>query len=190
MYPTMFGDSRLFQMLFELDEVVAEGARREGCRCGGVLHRAAYERKPRGGPVVLGDRGALRFSFCCARDGCRRRTTPPSLRFLGRKVFLGVVVLLGPVLSGTARGTERRDLQASLGVSRRTLRRWARWWRETFPSTPQWAAASARFATPVSLETMPGSLLDAFVSSSAEGRVIAALALVAGLTTEVGVHAL
>jgi hypothetical protein len=27
-----------------------------------------------------------RFSFCCAVGGCRKRTTPPSLRFLGRKV--------------------------------------------------------------------------------------------------------
>jgi len=29
-----------------------------------------------------------RFSFCCARDGCRTRKTPPSFRFLGRKVYL------------------------------------------------------------------------------------------------------
>lgn len=189
MYRSMFGNSRLFQVLFRLDEEVAEATRREGCRCGGVLHRAVYARKPRGGPAEMGERGSVRFSFCCATDGCRRRSTPPSLRFLGRKVFLGFVVLLGPVLMGTARGTERRDLQALMGVSRRTLRRWARWWRETFPTTRQWAAASAMFATPVSLETMPGSLLEAFVSPSAEGRVVAALALIAGLTSEVRVLA-
>ena len=36
----------------------------------------------------------LRLSFCSARDGCRKRATPPSVRFLGRKVFLGAVVVL------------------------------------------------------------------------------------------------
>jgi hypothetical protein len=35
-----------------------------------------------------------RFSFCCDRDGCRNRATPPSVRFLGRKVYLGAVVML------------------------------------------------------------------------------------------------
>ena len=25
----------------------------------------------------------VRFSLCCGREGCRRRATPPSLRFLG-----------------------------------------------------------------------------------------------------------
>ncbi len=180
MYRSMFGNSKLFGVLFRVDEDLAAVTRREGCRqCGGVLHRAAYERKPRGGPAELGERGAVRFSFCCATDGCRRRATPPSVRFLGRRVFLGFVVLLGPVLAGSVRGAERRDLQALMGVSRRTLRRWARWWRETFPSTSQWAAAGARFATAVSLDLMPGSLLEAFVSLPEEGRVFAALALVA-----------
>jgi hypothetical protein len=27
-------------------------------------------------------------------DGCRSRTTPPSLRFLGRKVYLATIVVL------------------------------------------------------------------------------------------------
>ena len=58
------------------------------------LHRACYPRKPRG---VGGARDATyehRLSFCCATDGCRRRITPPSVRFLGRKVYLGVIVIV------------------------------------------------------------------------------------------------
>jgi len=46
--------------------------------------------------------GALRWEdafvlsrpFCCAVDGCRSRATPPSLRFLGRKVYLAAIVVL------------------------------------------------------------------------------------------------
>jgi hypothetical protein len=36
--------------LFSVDQDVAETARRQGCPCGGRLHRADYPRKPRVGP--------------------------------------------------------------------------------------------------------------------------------------------
>jgi hypothetical protein len=55
---------------------------------------SSYDRKPRGGPAGLGQEYAERFSFCCAVDGCRTRATPPSLRFLGRHVYLATVVTL------------------------------------------------------------------------------------------------
>ena len=49
----------------------------------------------------LGPEHRERFSFCCAADGCRKRETPASLRFLGRKVFLGaMVVLISAMQSG------------------------------------------------------------------------------------------
>src|SRR5207245_4136959 len=78
-------DQQLFQLLEKVDADSAEAARQarqEGCLyCGGPLHRADYDRKPRGGPGW--DR---RDSFCCAQDGCRRRRRPESGRFLGPKV--------------------------------------------------------------------------------------------------------
>ena len=98
MYQALLRDSSLFDLLLEFDRDLATEARRAGCGCGGVLHSAAYPRKPRGGPPGLGPEHAVRFSFCCGVEGCRRRVSPPSLRFLGRKVFWGVVVLLVPVL--------------------------------------------------------------------------------------------
>jgi hypothetical protein len=66
-----------------------------GCAvCGGKLHVAHYPRKPRGIRGSLDGSVKTRLSFCCATDGCRRRCTPPSVRFLGRKVYLGAVVIL------------------------------------------------------------------------------------------------
>jgi hypothetical protein len=47
--------------------------------CGGTLHAANYLRKPRGWLIALGEEHNLRFSFCCAVDGCRDRATPPQL---------------------------------------------------------------------------------------------------------------
>ncbi len=47
-------------------------------------------------------------------------------------------------------------------VSERTIRRWQRWWRETLPQKPIWAALRGRLARPISEAELPGSLLAAF----------------------------
>jgi hypothetical protein len=76
-------------LLLACDADLAEAARAGRCAlCGGALHSACYPRKPRGRPCRLGPEHDRRFSFCCAVDSCRSRATPPSLRFLGRKVHL------------------------------------------------------------------------------------------------------
>ena len=78
--------------LFTIDEDLAETTRQRACPCGGRLHCANYTRKPRGTPIQLPEPQPLRLSFCCDRDGCRKRVTPPSVRFLGRKVYLAAIV--------------------------------------------------------------------------------------------------
>ena len=81
-----------------------------------MLHSARYRRKPRGRPAGLGEEHDWRFSFCCARDGCRTRRTPPSFRFLGRKVYLATMVVLIAIMPemqlllfslGTAMGSHK-----------------------------------------------------------------------------------
>ncbi len=179
MYQSLLQDSRFFDLLLTLDEDLAAEARRAGCACGGVLHGAAYERKPRGGPAGLARGSAIRFSFCCATEGCRRRTTPASLRFLGRKVFFGALVLLLPVLRDGPTPERLNRLCETFAVSARTVRRWCRFWRETFVTSRLWQAARSRFAVPVRAESMPGSLLGAFSGiSDPESRVVAVLRLV------------
>ena len=179
LYQSLFRDSRFFDLLLTLDEEVADEARRGGCGCGGVLHGASYERKPRGGPAGLAPGSAIRFSFCCAREGCRRRMTPSSLRFLGRKVFFGVLVLLLPVLRDGPTPERLARLCAAYGVSVRTVRRWCRFWRETFVASRAWQAVRGRFAAPVRAESMPGALLGAFCEiSDVANRVVAVLRLV------------
>ncbi|WP_245731956.1 hypothetical protein [Thiocapsa roseopersicina] len=83
-------------MLLHIDEDLAEAAREAGCpACGGTLHQADYPRKPRGCPEPWREAFATRRSFCCAQ--CRRRLTPRSVRFLGRRVYLGLIVVLACV---------------------------------------------------------------------------------------------
>jgi hypothetical protein len=184
LYQSLLQDSRWFGLLFKLDEDLAAEARRGGCECGGVLHSAGYERKPRGGPSGLGPEIAVRFSFCCAREGCRRRVTPPSLRFLGRKVFFGVLVLLLPVMRDGPTPERLSRLCSSFAVSARTVRRWVRFWRETFVPSRVWQSVRGRFARPVREEAIPGSLLAAFSGiSDTEDRVVAVLRLVSPIGT-------
>jgi hypothetical protein len=108
----------------------------------GRLHRADYDRKPRGGP----EHWNVRHSFCCDRDGCRRRHTPPSVRFLGRKVYVGFVVVLKAALHQGLNAARLAQLRTGLPqVDRRTVERWRQWWEEHFVATAFWKAARARF---------------------------------------------
>lgn len=162
MYQKALGDSSLFASLWTLDQEQAAATRLAGCSCGGKLHSAAYRRKPRGGPEDLGEEICRRESFCCARDGCRRRATPPSLRFLGRKVYFSVCVLLLTALRHGPSPRRLRELNKHYPVSLRTLRRWQVWWRQTLPKSRVWAALKGRFARPVDETLLPYSLLAAF----------------------------
>ncbi len=183
MYQSVLADVRLYELLLRLDQDVARSTQAEGCRwCGGRLDRANYPRKPRGGPADLGPEYGLRLSLCCDREGCRGRVTPASVRFLGRRVYLGaVVVLVSAMLNGP---TPRRvaKLRELLGVSERTLRRWQSWWRTAFAESAFWKAAAGRFATPVATGGLPLSLLDRFAGDERD-RLVAALRLLSPITT-------
>ena len=72
-----------------------------------------------------------RLSFCCDRDGCRKRVTPPSVRFLGRKVYLGAVVILVAAMRQGPSPRRVRELSSLFGVDRRTIARWQVFWRRT-----------------------------------------------------------
>ena len=109
-------DTSFYQLLTRIDESIAEEVRARGCDCGGVLHSARYPRKPRGVRSALDESYDSRLSFCCARDGCRRRSTPPSVRFLGRKVYLGVIVVLLTVLHHGLTEARCRRLREALDV--------------------------------------------------------------------------
>lgn len=148
MLPDLRLNEEFFERLVAWDEELARRVAAARCpHCGGPLHRANYERKPRGGLLAeAGEAFRLRHSLCCGREGCRRRSLPPSLRFLGKRVYLGAVLLLATMVV---------QLVASVGnacahtaVPRRTLRRWQGWWRELFPRSRTWIEAAARFAPP------------------------------------------
>ena len=101
-------------------------------------------------------------------DGCRKRTTPASLRFLGRKVYLATVVtLISAMLLGTTPGRLAR-LSRVPGIDRRTLARWRAWWRSTFTDGPFAPVARAALVPPLEIAGLPVSLLDRFAGDIAQ----------------------
>lgn len=180
-------DSRFYDFLFSIDQDLAEQIRSGGCPCGGVLHRADYPRKPRGGPEEVGRALRRRLSWCCAREGCRRRQTPPSVRFLGRRVYWAAVVVLASAMAcgiTTERGARLREW---VGVSVRTLRRWRAWWLGAFVASAFWREVRGRFAPLVEEGALPRSLIERFVAATDEPqRLIRALCFLSPLTTRSG----
>jgi hypothetical protein len=151
-------DQELFQLQEKVDADLTEEARSKGCLlCGGKLHRCDYERKPRGGP-----QWDVRFSLCCAQEGCRRRHTPPSVRFMGRRVYAGLVVVLVSAMLHGLKPERVKLLREALGIDRRTLERWRQWWLGGFVESSFWQEARARFMPPLCLKTMPLSLCESF----------------------------
>ena len=163
LYSTLLADATFHELLLVFDQDIAIATRRGRCPlCSGVLHSAQYRRKPRGRPAGLGEEHDWRFSFCCARDGCRTRATPPSLRFLGRKVYLAAIVVLIAIMREGATAARMRQLSELIGVNRRTVERWRAWWRDTFTASPFWQIGRAAFMPPVDHDRLPASLIERF----------------------------
>lgn len=176
------GDTNFFNELLDIDERAVEQAQSGGCpHCGGRLDRGDYPRKPRGKPAEFDEAYRRRFSLCCSRDGCRRRLTPPSVRFLGQKVYVAALVVAAAAAWRQASGLPGRIL----GVSRRTVHRWANWWKGAFVESTFWRAARARFMPPIVEPKLPLSLLERFAEKAPtpSATLVAALEFVMPATT-------
>jgi hypothetical protein len=182
LYRDLLADATFHQLLLACDRDLADTARGAGCkRCSGVVHCAHYWRKPRGRPCRLGREHDQRFSFCCAVDGCRSRATPPSLRFLGPKVYIAAIVVLIAILLHGATARRMRELTEVIGVDRRTVERWRRWWREGFTATSFWQSARATLMPPVDQDRLPAALIERFAGDDAD-RLVALLRFMGPLT--------
>ena len=159
----ILNDPKLYTFLLQIDEDLASATREKGCpHCGGILHSARYPRKPQGLSVDLDPAEGARFSFCCSVDGCRRRVTPPSVRFLGRKRYLSALIVLLSAMLQDPNQRRPQGLATLTGVSRKTLLRWQTWWRETFPSSRFWRYCQSFIQPPVDSDCLCRELVNRF----------------------------
>lgn len=153
--------------LNSIDQELALKTQEKGCpECGHKLHQANYPRSPIGISPQFRDQYDERLSFCC--EVCRKRITPPSVRFFGRRwypapLFIFISALMRRVSESTLVLVKR---QFGISVSESTWKRWRRWWRESFVETLFWKQAKS--IIPRALESkrpFPHALLDAFSGS-------------------------
>src|SRR5260370_36061227 len=142
MLPQVAVPYTFWKELVEIDEQIAAAVAARGCpRCGGRLHRGDYARKPRGGLIAeLADGEARRISLCCDREGCRKRALPPSVRFLGRKVYVGAAIVVACMAAAARRST---------GIATRTVRRGFRRGRARYSKNPEFLIEPPRPISPV-----------------------------------------
>jgi hypothetical protein len=162
---TLLQSLRFFQFLLQIDADLAAQMHATPCACGGVLHRANYPRKPKAcRQEIIGDFKS-RWSFCC--NLCRKRSTPMSVRFLGRRVYVALAVVVLAVKRNKINAATTQAGEA-IGVPERTITRWRQWWLHTFCATPLWQAQSGRFMPSVELSELPQSLMARFTGTAHE----------------------
>ena len=185
MCPNVLYDASFFAKLVGIDRELAEKTRLDRCpACNGPLHQANYFRKPRGGPTECDDTLYVRFSFCCGREGCRKRMTPPSVRFLGRKEFFGSIVVLLSSLFTICSPDTLRKLCALHKVSRRTFGRWREWWQGRFAESQFWKETKGLLNSPPVPADLPNHLLDRFSGSPAE-KLVSCLRFLTPISTKI-----
>jgi len=153
-----------YAKLEELDAQLVRETQRQGCpSCGGRLDRADFPRKPRGLPAEAEVFFERRYALCCSREGCRRRTLPPSVRFLGRIVYVALAVLAACLSAALSRRWQET----------RRIARWLGWWRGQLGRSRAFMRLRGHFASPVEVSALPASLAEQFGGrSSAQLRAI------------------
>jgi hypothetical protein len=111
------------------------------------------------------------------------------VRFLGRKVYAGVIVVLVSAMMHGPNGHRLKRLQQELAIDRRTLKRWRQWWTQIFVQCAFWTVQRGRFKEPMARAQMPLCLVKAFGAHQING-LIRLMRFLSPITTQscMGVH--
>jgi hypothetical protein len=161
MYRQLASDATFLTQLLEIDREIAAAVQIKGCpSCTAPLDVAHFKRKPRGVPEGLTEEFQNRFSFCCRREGCRKRSTPGSVRFFQRRLWISVVFLVASILQGSAAPEVSKEWARKLDIAPRQLRRWRRWWVQEFLVSRCWRGISGFLPSAIDTSALPLSLIE------------------------------
>jgi hypothetical protein len=89
---------------------------------------------------------------------------PPSCLFMDRRVYLRVTILVVMTLwLHKPPKLKVNQLVAMFGVTLSTIRRWRRFFREVFPTTPLWSRLRGKVDVAVRNDELPHALVAAFM---------------------------
>ena len=104
------------------------------------------------------------------------------MRFLGRRVYAGLVVVLISVMIHGLKPRRVRRIREALQIDSRTVKRWRQWWLESFVRSSFWKGARARFMPALCEPTLPLSLWLSFELEERQ-RLLAVLQFLKPITT-------
>ena len=162
MYHSLLTDAIFYNSLLAFDRLIAEQVRQARCLfCHGNLHQSHYLRKPRGVPAGVHSDYPIRFSYCCGTEGCRKRFTAPSMRFLSRKVYSSAIIFLVFLLKSKTDELKVDELNLLLGTSLsvETVRRWRNFWVKQVSQSHTWKRTACSHSM---AQALPASLLNVF----------------------------
>ena len=195
MYQINWENTSHWVNLFFIDLLAAIEVHSKPCpKCGGKLDWANFKRKPRGGPESIDhlkiedfktiiDKSdvpswflstepslliKVRMSLCCRKEGCRKRVTPPSSRFLGRKVYLELTIVMAVTRGEITLESEYLHvilayfIQLNLIIAVRTLKRWLQFWQNKFLKSKFWTIERGNFIPPINEQKLVSSLVQCF----------------------------
>lgn len=165
-------NANFYAFLHWIDKDLAAKTQAGGCRqCRSTLHKNRFPRKPRGAPAGVVD--PFRLSLTCSK--CNKRDTPPSVRWLGPKVYLAAIVVLASALRAGLTDRRTAHLIECINVPKRTIERWRTWWLRDFAESAFWKNARARLIPPVAAAALPASLLERFGGPDLSSQLVAML---------------
>jgi hypothetical protein len=172
---------RFFRLLQQIDLEECLRVQALGCpKCAGPLDRNDHVRKPRGLPFQHFDPDPRRLNLCC-RD-CRAHNMPESVVYLGRRVYVGVVLVLASILVCGLTPRRLARVQADLGVASQTVRRWRQWWHSGFVESRLWAQRRGLFLPGLEVLDLPKALVGRFLRRPGTSRLVALLRFLSPLT--------
>jgi len=98
---------------------------------------------------------------------------------MDRRVYFGVAVILLTAMTHGASPRRVAALRSELGVDRRTLARWRKWWQDDFPASVFWREQRARLSPVLSEDGMPGTLLERFSAEPEPDGIVSLLRFLA-----------
>jgi hypothetical protein len=107
---------------------------------------------------------------------------PESVVYLGRRVYVGVVLALASILVSGLTPRRLARVQADLGVSAQTVRRWRQWWQNGFVESRFWAERRGLFLPPIAVAQLPNELVGRFVRGAGATRLLTLLRFLSPLT--------
>ena len=172
---------RFFRLLQEIDQDECRRVQALGCPdCGGPLDRNDHARKPRGLPFQYFDSDRRRLNLCCRH--CRAHNMPESVVYLGRRVYVAVVLVLASIVASGLTPRRLARVRAHLGVSAQTVRRWRQWWQTSFVQSRFWSERRGLFLPTVDVLDLPNELVGRFVRRPEISRLLAFVRFLSPLT--------